>query len=392
MPESTALRVAGRGRAALGWVILVALVIGVAFVGLQVAVEAPGLRDGLDPEGRGYSGTLAAAEILRQQGIEVVVVRDRFDAAREIDDDSTLAFTDPVALSDDAVLTMMKDAPRVVSLSGSSRMLRLLELGESVTDVGNDAVGSGCSAPEFAGVQNVIPGRLFTADSGVTACFTGSNGARESAGVLISEGPQTRVIVDGSRLFTNEKLATADNAALALAVLGQQKKLVWYVPSIVDTDLSDTADSDTLAALTPRWVTPAILLLVLATIAAGVWRGRRFGPLVAETLPVTVRASETMHGRARLTAKVGDAAHAASALREGTLRRLAVRLRLSPSATAEAVSDAVADRLGAARASVREVLLAPVPTADAHLVEYARRLADVEAAIDQVSANERMTP
>ncbi len=38
-------------------------------------------------------------------------------------------------------------------------------------------------------------------------------------------------------------------------------------------------------------------------IAAAFWRGRRFGPLVVENLPVTVRASETMLGRARLYEK-----------------------------------------------------------------------------------------
>jgi hypothetical protein len=117
-------------------------------------------------------------------------------------------------------------------------------------------------------------------------------------------------LVEGASLFTNEYLAQRGNAALGLALLGQTDHVVWYVPSLSDSDLEwDPASS--LGNLTPDWVTPAILLLLIAGIAAGIWRGRRFGPLVAETLPVTVRASETMHGRAHLTARSGDAEHTA---------------------------------------------------------------------------------
>ncbi|MFP3821739.1 hypothetical protein SB658_23880, partial [Bacillus sp. SIMBA_008] len=91
--------------------------------------------------------------------------------------------------------------------------------------------------------------------------------------------------------------------------------------SFGDTDIEGQSP-DTLGSLTPPWVTPVILLLLAAGVAAAIWRGQRFGPLVAETLPVTVRASETMHGRARLTAKAGDAPHAGQALRDGAQRRL----------------------------------------------------------------------
>src|SRR5690606_36744381 len=108
------------------------------------------------------------------------------------------------------------------------------------------------------------------------------------------------------------------------------------------TDL-EAKSPETLATLTPKWVTPAILLLLLAGVVAGIARGQRFGPLVTETLPVTVRASETMHGRARLTAKAGDSAHAAAALRDGALRRLAARLGLTARSTAVEVADAASD-------------------------------------------------
>ena len=129
-----------------------------------------------------------------------------------------------------------------------------------------------------------------------------------------------------------------------------------------------------------------------AGIVAGIWRGRRFGPLVAENLPVTVRASETMHGRARLTARAADAAHAAAALREGAAGRLARRLGLSARADAGETADAAADRLRIPRTEVRELLTGALPTADAELVPYARRLSDLESAVDAAVAAERGRP
>ena len=126
--------------------------------------------------------------------------------------------------------------------------------------------------------------------------------------------------VDGRTLFANESLAENGNAALALNLMGRHPRVVWYVPSLTDTDL--TGDP-TLGELTPPWVSPVIVLLLVAGIAAGVWRGRRFGPLVPERLPVTVRASETTEGRARLYARSRDAVHALDQLRVSALGRLA---------------------------------------------------------------------
>src|SRR5690606_2563116 len=137
-----------------------------------------------------------------------------------------------------------------------------------------------------------------------------------------------------------------------------------------DTDIEAVGD-DTLASLTPTWVTPAIMLLLIAGIVIAIARGQRFGPLVAETLPVTVRASETMLGRARLTAKAADAAHAAEALRDGTLRRLAKRLSLTERSRPTEIADAAADRLRIPRGSLQQLLTGPLPETDADLIDAA---------------------
>src|SRR5205814_5858759 len=50
----------------------------------------------------------------------------------------------------------------------------------------------------------------------------------------------------------------------------------------------------------PAWVWPAVVLIVLAGLVTGLWRGRRIGPPVPEPLPIAVRGAETVEGRGRL--------------------------------------------------------------------------------------------
>jgi hypothetical protein len=136
-------------------------------------------------------------------------------------------------------------------------------------------------------------------------------------------------------------------------------------------------------------VTPALVLLLLAGLTAALWRGRRFGPLVAERLPVTVRASETTEGRARLYAASRDAAHALDELRRATRRRLVRLLGLSPRTPSKHIADAVAERLGADRAVVHGILIDDLPRTDRDLVAASDRLRDLETSVRATLRTER---
>ena len=171
--------------------------------------------------------------------------------------------------------------------------------------------------------------------------------------------------------------------------MGRHPLVVWYVPGPGDTDL--TGDP-TLGELTPPWVSPVIVLLLVAGIVAGVWRGRRFGPLVPERLPVTVRASETTEGRARLYARSRDAVHALDQLRISALGRLSRLLGLGPAASAGEIADAAADRLGWDRRAVRGILIDELPANDADLVALRDRLRHLEEAVRQAVRPERNAP
>jgi hypothetical protein len=128
-------------------------------------------------------------------------------------------------------------------------------------------------------------------------------------------------------------------------------------------------------------VSPVIVLLLVAGLAAGIWRGRRFGPLVTERLPVTVRASETTEGRARLYAHSRDAVHAADQLRIGALQRLARLLGLGAGASAQEIADAAAARTGIDRGAARRTLIDDVPSTDGELVDLSMRLRAIEDAV-----------
>lgn len=374
---ATAERRPRRTKSIVGWLILVVLVVLVVFVAIRVSAAPPGEHGALDPEGRDDSGALALAEILRDQGVEVDIHRSRAEARAAVDEGTTLVMANPYTLTDGALETLMEPADRVVFLSTSSHLLSALRIGENAPGT-RAAVTAGCDVPEFAEVGTIRADRLFAPAAEVEGCF----GDADGAAVLIDDRGGDRVaVVEGTRLFSNAYLAENGNAALALALLGQTERVVWYVPSFSDSDIEGKS-VDTLGSLTPPWVTPAILLLLLAGVAASIWRGQRFGPLVAETLPVTVRASETMHGRARLTARAADAAHAAEALRDGAQRRLARRLGLAVHAGADEVADAASDRLRIPRGTLQTLLAGPLPTDDAALVDLARRLDELEAAVE----------
>ena len=154
--------------------------------------------------------------------------------------------------------------------------------------------------------------------------------------------------------------------------------MIWYVSSYADLQQGATPS---LGDLVPGWVLPLGVLLGIAGIALVLWRARRFGPVVVENLPVVVRASETMEGRARLYSRAHARLRALDALRIGTVDRLARAIGLARTATVDEVANAVAALTGRDRAAVSALLLDTVPTTDAQLVRLSDELLTLEAEV-----------
>jgi hypothetical protein len=189
--------------------------------------------------------------------------------------------------------------------------------------------------------------------------------------------------------FTNEHITAAGNAAVALGALGSARHLVWFRQSPLDVAANG---GRTLQDLTPAWVTPLVVLLLLAGLAAALWQGRRLGPIVIESLPVVVRSRETVEGRARLYNRSRSRLHAADALRIGAIRRMAPTLGLSRTASVDEVVGAAARLTGRPRDQVAGVLLTAEPGGDAGLVRISDDLARLEAAVRAAAVPGAATP
>ncbi|WEO78173.1 DUF4350 domain-containing protein [Cryobacterium sp. SO2] len=329
------------------------------------------------------AGSMALVEVLRQQGVTVLPVDTLDEASKTISahDDATLFFTDPQAFLESDQLTELGALARRTVVADPG-FLTLQALAPEVGFGGispADSLTAQCTLPAAIAAGTLSPGGKtlgLAADTpGYTGCFPGGDGTF-SVVEKVTDG-RTLTLVADTAVFANDEIATSGNAALALNLLGADDTLVWYLPTLADVPVTGPPS---LGALTPGWVTPVLLLLTGTAIAAMVWRGRRFGPLVAENLPVVVRASETMEGRARLYARGNARLRAIDAIRIGAITRMALAAGLPRTAPLDQVISTVAALTGRPAESVYAALVGEVPDNDADLMALSTAIDDLEDA------------
>ncbi|MDH6235992.1 DUF4350 domain-containing protein [Cryobacterium sp. CG_9.6] len=362
--------------------------VGAALVTLVVAVLGGGAASGvpLAATSPAPTGAMALVEVLRAQDVTVVPV-DTLDEARAATrqaDAATLFFFDGDGYLDSAGLTAMGAlAPRTVIAAPD--FLALQALAPDIGFGGASTAGSltaQCAVPAATRAGSLSPGGdtlgiptgVPASDAVLTGCFPSSDSTFSLVERTTADGTMT--FVPDTSVFSNEAIGDFGNAALALNLLGSGDTVVWYLPTLAD--IARTGPPS-IGELSPGWLTPTIILLGLVAVTAALWRGRRFGPLVAENLPVTVKASETMEGRARLYARGNTRLRALDALRIGTLQRLARQVGLGRSARVDDIVHGVAALTGLSVAEVRGVLEQEHPLNDADLMRLAERLHHLEA-------------
>jgi hypothetical protein len=325
-------------------------------------------------------GAMAVAEVLRQQGVDVIetttlVETEGATASRA---NTTILLVDPFlylnASQHDRLLT---EASRVVVVEPTGSALD--ELAPGVTEAGrlsgDYAADCDVDAVQKAGTVEA-PATAYRLGHGQqgTACLSVA-GDLSALVEVRTNGTEVTVLGAGSAL-RNDLVTAAGNAELALNLLGHTETLIWYFPS--EADLYEDTDLS-LADLQAPWTVPLTLLIGLIVLAAAVWRGRRFGPLVIENLPVVVRSGETMEGRARLYERGSARLHALDSLRIGTVSRLARLCSLPRTASVDEVVDAVAALTGRTRADVAALLVGDEPTRDSDLIRMSDALLRLEA-------------
>jgi len=382
-----------RGGQGGGWLrrhrVLVAIAVGVLAVITALSVLATRsvpLGGDLDPDNPSPNGAQAVARVLAAHGVDVSVVRRAAELRHAaVDVRTTLVVTSPGNLGRRTAAQVARRSLRagaVVLPDPTPTLIRALHLPLTVVEaqVGR-RTRAACDDPLLAGLSvDAGPSTGYQAqDPAVTGCFRtagpASLVARVDGGRTDSPGTGPTYAVAAVSVLTNRRVDRADNAAVALRLLGQRDRLVWYVPDLRDVAVGDTGS---VSAQLPRGLFPALWLVVAAVLAAMLWRGRRLGPLVVEPLPVVVKAVESTHGRGRLYRRVRDREHAAAALRAATVRRLVALLRLPAGTGPDRVAPAAADLTGTSVDTVLEILATrPVPD-DKALTRLAGDLARLE--------------
>lgn len=357
-----------RGRTLL--VVAVVLILLAALVSVLTAQSSstiPLAPDNADPE-----GARAAAQVLREQGVDVTYVRTTAAAIAEAEAGSTLLIVRPSDLRTEQREALAQVEADVV----------LVELGwgdlEPLTDrihVSDYVTRSNrvvdCGDPDAQAAESITAGNAVVSGD-VEGCFMAGDGAGYAT--WTEDDQRWRVIADGWPL-SNEGLATAGNAALVFRSLGAHDRLVWYVPSD-----DDPFGTESLLDQFPI-PGPAVLLLVLVGLSVVLWQGRRLGPVVVEPLPVLVKATETTRGRGRLYRRAGAHAHAAAALRAGLVARLAGRVGLPTHAPPDQVVETLARASGRSLEAVSDVLYGPPPTDDVGLMALTQALDTLESEV-----------
>ena len=355
-----------------------------AFV-MLVVLDGFSSRDDLSASNPAPSGAQAVARVLADHGVTVdettTLAQTR---AAATDPDTTVLVYDPSQLLDSEHLAQLGQVRGDVVLVQPD-YLTLETLAPEVLPSGSvqGTLAAQCDLPAAVDAGTITADGLGyrvpdESISGVSRCFGSGDGVYSV--VVAPHDNRTITVLGSTDVLANSTITREGNAALALGLLGGHHRLVWYLPSVDDL----TPGAPELGALTPTWFVPLVVLGLLLVVLAGVWRGRRLGPLVVERLPVVVRSSETMEGRARLYAKNSSRVHALDALRVGELSRLASLCGLPRIATVDDVVAAVADVLGRDAAGIRSLLVGALPSSDAELVRMSDDLNRLEADVRAV--------
>jgi len=360
----------GRNRA---WVLIIGCLLLATAVSAWVSSGGVTYAGRLDPQNPDPDGGRALAQVLGDQGVDVLIVRaaDAYDAA-DVDGATILVTSsDNLGRSTYRGLLAHSGTSEVVIVEPGRAVARLFNGGAATRAVDPSApVAAQCADTRLSLLQlEVERAHAYTSYDG--SCFPAGGGA------IWTPAGGERWFFGAGDAFSNDQITRSDNAAVALRLLGQRDRLVWYVPDVTDLRAGDEVG---LGSLLPRWLTPALWLGGIVLVALVGWRGRRLGPLVTEPLPVVVKAIETTQSRGRLYRKAGDRSHAAAALRASARARAAERLRLPRHPDERQLLPDVARHTGRPVDELGALLSdsGPTPCTDKELTALAGRLAELD--------------
>ncbi|MFF4724308.1 DUF4350 domain-containing protein [Streptomyces mirabilis] len=357
---------------------------------LAAAVAIAAIRSGaqhgrLDPRSADPYGSRATAELLGDRGVSTRVVTTLDEARAAAGADTTLLVAAPDLLTDHQQAGLRAatkhSSGRTILIAPDSPSLGTLAPGVTADPAISfqSTLSPSCDLPAARRAGSADTGgiRYSTSDPGADVCYP-SDGLPTLLRIPATGNGDT-IVIGAPDILYNNRLDKQGNASLALQLLGSRPHLVWYLPSLSDTSATDAGKKTFLDLLPSGWLWGTLQLFIAAGLAA-LWRARRLGPLVPERLPVAIRASETVEGRARLYRKANARDRAAAALRSTTRTRLAPLIGVSPAQAhaPEALLPALSARLDGDGQALRTLLFGPPPSDDAALISLADQLDALE--------------
>ncbi|ODQ94901.1 DUF4350 domain-containing protein [Mycolicibacterium holsaticum] len=360
------------------WVVVALLVIvALALLTTYLTTPTPGGR--MDPTSTSADGARALVTLVRERGVDVVEASDIAAVEAAARPDTLIVVVQTYFLVDSDILHRLADLPGdrlvVQPISRTREILAPQVERSGTTDYGSDQPDCDLREATRAGAAQFGISDTYDAsgDVAVTRCYDG-------ALVRYTDDGRDITVVSTADFMTNSQLLKEGNAALAMNLVGTNPRMIWYAPQHPEGE-SDGAAS--IFDLIPDRVNWIVWQLCLVVVLLAFWRGRRIGPLVAEKLPVVVRASETVEGLGRLYRSTRSRDRAAEALRTATLQRVVPRLGLGHEADPPAVVQTIAERCALAPQSVAHTLFGPPPADDTNLVNLARELDNIERQVAQ---------
>ncbi|MGC0376912.1 DUF4350 domain-containing protein [Streptomyces sp. SAI-229] len=378
----TARQVWTRARGiALALVLLIAAAVAIA------VVRSDARHGELDPRSADPYGSRAVAELLADRGVDTRVVTTLDEATAAAGPDTTLLVAVPDLLTGPQQsrlrsATTGSGGRTVLVAAGSASVERLVPgvTADPATSFGS-TLSPDCDLPAArrAGTADLGGIRYTTVHLTADECYP-SERLATLLRIPAPSGDGDTVLLGAPDILLNDRLDEHGNASLALQLLGSRPHLVWYLPSLADASAaSEEGERGFFDLLPSGWLWGTLQLFIAAALAA-LWRARRLGPLVPEKLPVAIRASETVEGRARLYRKANARDRAATALRSTTRTRLAplVGIPVSQAHAPEALLPALSAHLQGDGQALHTLLFGPPPGDDAALIQLADHLDTLE--------------
>lgn len=370
---------------------LPALVIGVIFIaGWLFSLSAPRQSDlEFAPDNAREAGGRALAQVLQREGVNVRFTRSLAEAKEWATSNTTLLIANDPGVASKDYRDLLEVESDIVITSPNENLIDAVSW-KTKTSMGL-ANAPSATSPEEALCTSVpaasAAGTLSSWGTGidlyddeynplpptVSGCFPAFWGYHL---VQITDGARTISVLDDSLAWSNHRITTAGNAALALQLLGEHDELIWLIPQ--DTPVPTPASGPAL----PLRFSLAATVVALTALLLILWKVRRLGPLISENLPVLVRSSETTHGRAKLYRASKSYGRAAAALRAGTAQRLSSRLGLTNSSQSEPFVAAIARASNHPERDIYQLFYGEPPRNDSDLVHLAQRLGDLESELN----------